>query len=505
MAEPSRSSQPLQTSSPARIASNTGALVFGQVIQFPISFLASIFIVRSLGSDGYGIFAFVYAFMGLFDWLAGFGVENTLVREASRAEAEEERSPAELVRERGELFGSAVGLTSLTTAATAGLAVVLAVVLGYRGSTAVLLLIAGVEVIALVPPRVLSTVLQVRLQMWKAVATTSARHILWLAAVFVLARSSAPVAIFIAVRTVLAIVETTTITYISKREIGARLRFVASKALDLARLSWPLALMYLAIGIYYRVDRVMIEKFAGAAELGFYAVADNVGGLITVIPLAFSRSVYPEICKRLDSEERFEGAVRTSFRIAILVVGLIVVGLFSAGPFLVRQIYGSNFGTSGSLLRVLLLGQLGATYGAVLGVVLLAKSLQRAMMVATAVTACLNVLANLVAIPRWGAAGAAWVTVGSYWISSSLIFEFTRQTRKLNRQGLSVLTRAVPGLAVGMGSALLINNPVLAALGPPLLCLLAFLVAGLVVRSDWELALSLVPRRRGRPENGSDL
>ena len=481
-----------QAAPPARVAGNTGALIFGQAIQFPVSFVASIFMVRSLGSDGYGTIAFVYAFMGLFDWLASFGVEQVVVREASAAEGRTD-SEKRALSFGGELWGSGMALTAATSAVAALLAAVLAFVLGYRGSVALLLVIAGIEAIALVPPRLLSTVLQVRLQMWKAVGITSARHLGWLVAVMIMAKAHAPLWAFVGIRSTLAACESMTIAAVSLRELGSRLTFAATRATELAKNSWPLALMYLAIGVYFRIDRVIIERFVGPKELGFYAVADNIGGMISVIPLAFSRSVYPEICKRLASEERFRSAVRTSFRVTIFVMGILVVAMFALGPPAIRFIYGGEFSSSGHLLRILLLAQLGAAYGTILGVVLLAQSLQRAMMVATAASAVVNVLINLFAIPRWGATGAAWATVLSYWFSSAVMFELTRRTRELNRLGLAVFARAVPGLALGLLSALLIVNPVFSAIAAPLLCATFFVLTGLISRSDWELVRSMFP------------
>ncbi len=495
MPDPPDSARQIETAGPARVAGNAAALLFGQTIQYPVSFVASIFIVRTLGSDGYGMFAFVYAFTGLFEWLATFGIENPLVRRAALLQTD----PREPGKDKpGVLFGSALLLSCLTAFGAAGIATLTAFVLGYRGRTAALLAIAGIEAIALVPPRLLGAILQARLEMWKMVAITSTRQLIWLGIVFVLFSADAPVEAFVGARTIIATAEVLAIAVVSMRSLRARLGVLSETVLGLARESWPLAFMYLAISVNLRVDRVLIERLAGPGQLGLYALADNVGGLMAVVPLALGRSVYPEICKRLESEDRFRSAVRSSFRVAVAVVGLAVVALFAAGPFLIRLVYGERFAESGPLLRVLLLGQLGATYGTILGVALLARSLQRAMMVANIVTGVFNLVLNLLVIPRWGALGAAWVTVASYWMGSSLFFELAKRTRELNREGIAVFARALPGLGLGLGAALVVQNHFLAIALSPLLCFFAFAASGIITAEDRDLVRSILSFRRRR-------
>ncbi len=476
-----------------RIVSNAGAMVIGQAIQMPVSFVTSIFIVRALGADGYGTFAFVYSFLGLFDWIATFGLENTLVREAARSSGQTEPA-GEAAPPAGRVIGSGTA-ASLGTSAFAAVAAAL----GYRGPVLVLLAMAAVEAIALAPPKLIGVVFQVRLEMWRQTAVTVSRHMLWLSAVAYLAAIRAPISAFVATRTVIAVLEALTIAWWGHSRMAQKFEVSRSLAVELLRHSWPLAFVSLAIAVNMRVDRVMIERFRGPGELGLYAVADNFSGLITIVPIALGRSIYPELCRRLDDTERFTSFFRASFRASVVLLSVLVVGLYSGGPKILRVIYGEDFAGSGTLMRILLLAQLGANYGAILGVGLLARKLQRAMLGATVLAAALNFAANLVAVPRWGAAGAAWVTVGSYWTSSLLVYESMQRTRSLNRIGLRALGLAAPGLAAGFALGRLPTNPLLAVALSIAGSLIGFAATGLVGKSELSLTFSMLPVRRRVP------
>lgn len=504
--EPPRS-EPPPASPPTRagkIALNTLALVAGHAVQLPVSFVASVFVVRNLGADAYGTFVLVYAFFNLFDWLAGFGVETIAVREAARVRSREPRQDevappsrdvADPFPDEASVWGTALWLTIATSALASVAAFVTAAALGYTKDKGTLLLVAGVEGVALVAPRLLGAVLQVRLQQWKTAAITAARHLLWLGMVIALTYSRSSLLTLISARTLLATGEMAAISLLGVRALGARPR-IHRKALGyLAKQSYPLALMYLAIGVYHRVDRVLLERMVGAGELAQYAIADNIASLVAIVPFAFSRSVYPELCRRTDDEDAFRSGLVKSFRAGMAVVGLAVVSIAAAGPLLIKTAYGSGFGRSGGLLRILLVAQLASTYGTVLGAALLARGLQRAMTVATVVGAVTNLGLNLVLIPSFGSVGAAAATVVSYCISGSLMYEAAETPRRLNHLGLAASARILPALIGGAASIVLLPESA-ALVAAPLLALFLLAVFGAATRQELETLLRFSGKQR---------
>jgi O-antigen/teichoic acid export membrane protein len=82
-------------------------------------------------------------------------------------------------------------------------------------------------------------------------------------------------------------------------------------------------------------------------------------------------------------------------------------------PGIVRLIYGSHYHSSVYLLQVLLPAFIPICLGYLLTSQLILHELLRPYVAVTFVGAVVNVLANVLAIPRYGAPAAAWSTLGT--------------------------------------------------------------------------------------------
>jgi O-antigen/teichoic acid export membrane protein len=91
-----------------------------------------------------------------------------------------------------------------------------------------------------------------------------------------------------------------------------------------------------------------------------------------------------------------------------LVLG--AASLWLAGP-IVALLFGESYAPSVVPLQVLSAGALFVFCTWILHAAAIATNLDRRLLVTTAVGLGSNVLLNLLLIPRWGIAGAAWATV----------------------------------------------------------------------------------------------
>lgn len=465
-----------------KILRNMGVLVIGQGATVPLVFATSVLLVRHLGSEGFGEYAFVYAYVGLFTWLASFGMENIVVREASK-------DPDKA----GEIWGSAF-VTALLSSVVAGLlAIGIALASGY--SNGKLLFLAGIEIIALAAPRLVLVAFQVHLQQWKGVATNLGRQTAWLGAVIILVGSGAGVGQLISWRVAIAAVETGVNVFLARNLLGRPLSIARPRLKYLLQEGWPLALTYLSIGVYHRIDRVLLERFVGPAEVGYYAAADNILTFLSIVPLAFMMSVYPILCRRLDQQHAFDRIATSAYRLALFWVVGACGTLYGISYPLVTTLYGIEFEFTAKLINILLLSQVAMTYGVVISQVLIATSKQRLITVTTVVGAVINVAANLYALPRWGAVGAGWVTVGSYWAAGILLFHVFPSARHDSAIGLKVLAKVAALGLVAFGVPHLIFSSYLMAAGAGVvLFVLGSLALRVIGRGDIDLVKRAIKR-----------
>jgi len=64
-----------------RYFANTGWMFFGRFFMLGISFFVGIYIARYLGPSNYGLVSYVISFVGLFGFLASFGIDTIAGRE----------------------------------------------------------------------------------------------------------------------------------------------------------------------------------------------------------------------------------------------------------------------------------------------------------------------------------------------------------------------------------------------------------------------------------------
>ena len=412
-----------------RVFQNTAVLLGGRGAGLLLSAATSIVLARYLGRERLGEYGALYAYLTLFTWLATFGLESVLAREAAQRRLE-----------ASSIFftGSAISLVFATVGT--GLALLLAPVFGYGGQLRLLLLLAAIDILVLPSIRLSGIVFQVDMRQWYNVGIGLTRQTLWLLAVVLLAMNRAAFFWVILARTGCGLVEAGLILCLTlqRRFLTRPWTFSLVRAKQLIRYGFPVALSVVAVGIYHRIDQVMLHKIANDRALGPYVVAVQLIEQLSVLPVALVSSLFPVLSQVSGQEEQFRRYLDVSYRFLMAVV-FAICAVFTpiAGP-LVDLFYGKQFHSAAPLLVVLVWSEVPIFFGVVIANAIIAKNLQRYLPICTVLGAVVNVILNLVFIPRWGALGASWATVISYCLASIFLFLGIRQTRAFALQGLRI-------------------------------------------------------------------
>jgi O-antigen/teichoic acid export membrane protein len=422
-----------------RVFQNTVVLLGGRGAGLLLSAAASVVLARYLGRERLGEYGALYAYLTLYSWLATFGLEPIIAREAAQR-----RTEASGIF----LTGSAVGV-AFAVAGT-GLALLLAPLFGYGGQLRFLLFLAAIDILLFPSIRLFGIVFQVDMQQWYNVGISLARQALWLLAVVLLALGRAAFLWVILARTGCALLEVGLILFVTlrRRFLSRPWTFSLDRARQLVSYGFPLALTVVAVGIYHRIDQVMLHKMTGDQVLGPYVVAVQLVEQFSVLPVALVSSLFPVLSQVSGQEEQFRHYLGVSYRFLMAVVfAVCVLFIPIAGP-LVDFLYGKQFHSSASLLVVLVWSEVPIFFGVVITNAIIAKNLQRYLPISTVLGAVVNVALNLAFIPRWGALGASWATVVSYCLASIFLFLGIRHTRAFAVQGLRI---AFPPFVLALG------------------------------------------------------
>jgi O-antigen/teichoic acid export membrane protein len=212
-----------------------------------------------------------------------------------------------------------------------------------------------------------------------------------------------------------------------------RLRFNRAFMMLIIRQSFPFALLVLLMGLYTRVDMVMLERMLrnGAEQAGIYMQAFRILDAAAVFGLLFANILLPMFSRMIKKNESIEQLTVLSFGLIMAPTLISTSAIYVYSTEIISLLYTAHADESAAMLRLLILGfpAFSATY--IFGTLLTANSSLKLLNYMAAGGMALNFAINLALIPRYGALGAASASVATQaaaaivqLIMASAIFRF---------------------------------------------------------------------------------
>ena len=190
-------------------------------------------------------------------------------------------------------------------------------------------------------------------------------------------------------------------------------------ARNLLRDSWPLIFSCIVIMIYLRIDQVMLGEMAGSEAVGVYSVAVRLTEVWFFIPTAVYWSVLPSLVEaRQNSDELFYGRLQKYYNLMALTAYVIAIPVMLLANWLVLTLFGAPYAEAGLMLAVMIWANLFTFLEIARSAFFNVMNWNRIYFVTLALGAALNVVLNLLLIPRYGGLGAAIATCASYWFAA---------------------------------------------------------------------------------------
>ncbi|MFA6797553.1 MAG: flippase, partial [Candidatus Paceibacterota bacterium] len=231
--------------------------------------------------------------------------------------------------------------------------------------------------------------------------------------------------------TIIYIIETciySSILLYSFRKFGNHIKnwkFDKKIAKSLLKDSWPLMLSSIAIGIYMKIDQVMIKNMLGNEQVGIYATAVKLSEVWYFVPSIICASLFPSIVNAMNtSKELFENRMKrlyslmfwTSFSIASIITVL-------AYP-IIKILFGIPYLGAVTTLQIYVWACIAVFLGVAIAQYMLAKNFTKISFYNTVLGALINVILNTILVPKIGINGAAIATLISYTIATFGVFIF---------------------------------------------------------------------------------
>jgi O-antigen/teichoic acid export membrane protein len=187
--------------------------------------------------------------------------------------------------------------------------------------------------------------------------------------------------------------------------------------------SWPFALSLIFISLYYNLDSVMIGLYFPKEYVGWYSASYKLLIIVLTVQNLFSIIVLPNIRKNLNKTEALRNYVeKLSLLMNVFQVPLIIGMIYFSG-FIINVMYDNDFLEAQLPFMILSTNIMFVGWSIISGIwILTSFEKEKIMTFVVGIGAFINIILNLLLIPKFGMTGAAFATIITEIIVSMLMY-----------------------------------------------------------------------------------
>ncbi len=403
-----------------RIWKNSSWLLLDNIVRLGGGFFLTAWLARYLGPEQFGVFNYAIAFAALFTYFGTLGLNEIIVRNLIR-------SPLQ----RDDIIGTAFLLRTLGGTIAFGLALVFVFFLNPSDRTAhwlVGIIAAGIifQAFEVVDSYFQSQVLSKYVVLARIIPFIFASSL----KVFFILTGAALIAFAWVWLIEIVLVGIGLMFVYHSRGFSLRLKeFKSQIAKNLIKDSWPMILSGISSMIYMRIDQIMIRHMIGEKAVGIYAAATKVSEAWYVLGGIIIFSTFPIIINlKTESETLYREKCRQVYKVLITIGTAAACGTILLAKPIIYFLYGQAYSQAIAVLSVHVLGVMLVYLISASTYALVAEGLQKYHVYRTVLGCIVNVLLNLVLIPRFGMLGAVYSMLCAYCVAvfSILFFKETK-------------------------------------------------------------------------------
>ena len=408
-----------------RYFSNTGWMFFGQMFSLLVSFFIGAWLARYLGPENYGILSYAVAFVGIFGFIASLGVDGVLNRELVK-----------FPEKRDELLGTAYRLKIIGGSIALTLCVASALILNTNYLIRLLIILYSFNFI-LQAINVVSTYFQAKVE---------SKNYVKVALFSTIISSILKIIVILLDKGVIWIM----IIFVSDflwqwigfkeayNRFGLKMKnwqFNRKLLREMFKNSWPLMLSSAATFILLKIDQVMIGAMLGNREVGIYAAAVRLVEVLYFIPGIIFASLFPAIINAKKTNLLIYKKRLKALYLLIAAVSLFIALVSTIlAPWIISILFGWEYLAAVIVLQIYVWSGVGLFVGVAINQYFLSENKTRATFFYNLLSMFLNIILNIILIPRLGLIGAAWATLISYSAGPIVLFIINKISKNKNNQ-----------------------------------------------------------------------
>lgn len=197
-----------------------------------------------------------------------------------------------------------------------------------------------------------------------------------------------------------------------KKHGGPKLKFSWKKGKSLLAVSYHYILSGLMVSIYGKTDKLMLKHMLDEAEVGYYSTAVAICSMWTFVLSAIIDAMYPTIIQSFkENKEVFDKKNRQLYAIVFYVSAFVSLMFVIFGKFGIGLLYGKAYLPAALPLSVVTWYTAFSYFGVARDAWIVCNQKQKYLKYMYVFAAAINIGLNVIFIPMWGAAGAAFASL----------------------------------------------------------------------------------------------
>jgi len=204
--------------------------------------------------------------------------------------------------------------------------------------------------------------------------------------------------------------------FITKKEVGGLLlKFNKNYFKDAFNYGFKNYLGEIFGFLHYRVDLFLVNFFINPIAVGFYYVAVKLAESIIFISQSAATVLLPRVASENDSK-RLKEFTPLVCRNVLFITFFIALLLFIFSSGIIKLFYSEEFLDSVRPFQILLMATLFIAGWKILGTDVSARGKPILKTYTSGLSVILNIILNILWIPKYGIVGAAWASLISYFV-----------------------------------------------------------------------------------------
>jgi len=381
------------------IAKNTAFMTIASVGQKVISFVYFTLIARNIGAEGTGKYFFALSFTTVFVVFIDLGLTQVLIREGAKS------------KEKLQKYFSSVIFTKIFLGVITYLMALLVInIMGYPVETKHLVYLSAVTMlfdsIHLTIYGVLRAIGNLK---YEAIGVIGSQLVtLVLGTTFLYLKF--PLIYLIAAFTIPSFLNVLYSSIVLYKKYKIRLQAKLDKQVlrFMALVAIPFAFTAIFGRVYSYIDSILLSKLAGDIAVGWYSIPYKITYAFQFMPLALVAALYPKFSEYfITDKKRLAFVFERAIKYLMVIVFPITIGIGILSRDIILSLYTAEYMNSILPLQILLAGLVFSYVSFPIGAFLNACNRQVTQTVIVFFVMVINIILNLILIPRIGVVGAA--------------------------------------------------------------------------------------------------